>query len=78
MPHIQPTPPAASGSVARYEHTQAAPATPWVINHNLGRRPAVAVMTLGGQEMLADVLHMSANQVQVFFDGPTAGLAILN
>jgi hypothetical protein len=59
-----------------YSHTQATAAATWTVNHNLGRRPAVTVMTAGGLEVLAEVLHTSVNQVLVTFDQPTAGLAV--
>lgn len=52
------------------------PMSVWVINHNLNRRPLVGVFTIGGMEMLAEVIHISANQVQVSFDDPVAGYAV--
>lgn len=52
------------------------PIATWVINHNLGRRPLVGVFTVGGVEMMAEIIHVSLNQVQVFFDNPTAGYAV--
>jgi hypothetical protein len=64
------------GGGGNYQHTQAGAATTWVVNHNLGFRPNVQVLTAGGAEMLAEVLHTSVNQVQVFFDDPRAGLAV--
>lgn len=48
----------------------------WVINHNLNRRPLIGVFSVGGIEMMAEVIHISANQVQVIFDNPVAGYAI--
>lgn len=66
-------PPGPSGG--GYEHTQAMAAAVWAVNHNLGRRPNVAVLSLGGAEMLAEVLHPSTNQARVYFDAPAAGFA---
>lgn len=57
-------------------HTQAVAATTWTINHNLGYRPTVRPMTVGGAEMTAEILHASANQALVYFDSPTAGIAV--
>ena len=65
-----------SGLAARYEHSQPIAATPWIVNHNLGYRPQVQAVTVGGVALLAEVLHNSANQAFVYFDLPTAGLAI--
>ena len=48
----------------------------WIINHNLGRRPNTSVYSVGGVEMLAEIIQISNNQVQIFFDQPTAGYAI--
>lgn len=70
-------PPGSSGSgVEHFEHLQAAAAAVWIVNHNLGFRPNVTLTTLGGAEMLAEVLHISLNQVQVFFDDPRSGIAL--
>lgn len=68
--------PPAGGPGASYTHTQAAASDTWVVNHNLGYRPAVTVLSVGGKEMLAGVVHTSANQFVVSFDQPTAGLAV--
>lgn len=59
-----------------YKHTQSTAASTWVVNHNLGFRPNVAVTSLGGLLMLCEVLHISDNQVQVLTDTPTTGLAL--
>ena len=65
-----------AGAGARYEHLQTTASAAWVVNHNLGYRPSVQVLSLGGMAMLAEVLHSSDNQVRVYFDTPTAGLAL--
>lgn len=59
-----------------YQHTQSVAATTWTINHNLGFRPAVTILSVGGKEMIAELLHTSVNQVQVFFDTAVAGIAV--
>jgi hypothetical protein len=48
----------------------------WVVNHNLGYRPSVNALSVGGVAMLAEVVHASANQALVYFDSPTSGLAV--
>lgn len=72
-------PPGPAGPAsAFYQHTQASPATVWVINHNLGFRPAVELLDAGGSEFDAEVIHINQNQAQVFLDIPTAGVARCN
>lgn len=56
----------------------ATPLSPWVINHNLGRRPLVGAFSVGGVEMFAEILHINTNQVTITFDSPTAGFAIVS
>lgn len=63
-----------SGQV--FEHTQSAPSDVWTVNHNLGFRPGASVLSPGGAQLLAEVLHISANQLQVFFDSPQTGRVI--
>jgi Major tropism determinant N-terminal domain len=64
---------ALSGS--SYSQTYAAALT-WTVSHNLGFKPAVTVLSVGGVVVWADVLHISANQALVTFDQPTAGQAV--
>lgn len=64
------------GLAPSYTHDQPAAAAEWIVNHNLATWPAVRVMTVGGVEMLAEVLHTSANQLRIYFDQPTAGRAV--
>ena len=65
-----------SGLAARHEHNQSVPSANWVVNHNLGYRPQVQPLSVGGVAMLAEVLHTSVNQALVYFDAPTAGIAL--
>lgn len=59
-----------------HEHHQTVAAANWVVNHNLGFRPAVTILSVGGAQMLAEVIHASLNQVLVYFDEPMTGLAV--
>jgi hypothetical protein len=52
-------------------------ATLWTINHNLGFRPAVAILDSGGNEIEADVVHTGPNQLVIHFAIPVAGVARL-
>ena len=66
----------AGASGASYTHDQPAAADQWIINHNLGYRPSVAAHSVGGQIMLANIIHMSLNQARILFDGPVSGFAV--
>lgn len=59
-----------------YTHTQSVAADIWIVNHNLGFRPAVRALTVGGVEVMAEVIHASSNQLFIYFDFPLAGQAI--
>jgi hypothetical protein len=67
-----PGPPGMPGRGLGFEADFAA-AAEWVVNHNLGFRPLVSVLTPGGAEMDAEVLHTSLNQCRVYFSAPAAG-----
>lgn len=60
-----------------YVHTQSSPSNVWTINHNLGYRPTVELLTVGGVEFDAEVVHASGNQTLVYLTTPTAGTARL-
>lgn len=67
----------ASGSGVAFVHQQWVASTVWTVNHNLGLRPTVSILDAGGNEVEADVVHMSANQLLIRFAIPVAGLARL-
>ena len=69
--------PTGSSSGVAYLHTQTSTSAAWVINHNLGLRPAVSIVDSGGSEIEADVMHTSVNQLVIRFAIPIAGLARL-
>lgn len=70
---------AAAGSPgASYVHTQSVASTTWTINHNLGFRPSIELLTVGGVEFQADVVHVSENQALVYLVVATAGSARCN
>jgi hypothetical protein len=60
-----------------FEYIQAAPATVWTINHNLGYRPSVEILDAGSQEIDGEVAHPSVNQTVVTLNPASAGLARL-
>jgi hypothetical protein len=71
-----PPGPAGVSSNASFSHTQSAASDTWTVNHNLGFRPAASILSVGGKEMWAEVIHTSNNQFLAYFDAPVAGVAI--
>lgn len=65
-------PPGPAGQPA-YIHTQASASAEWVVNHNLGVRPLIVVLSPGGVEVEAHPIHMSTNQVRIHFAAPATG-----
>lgn len=73
-----PTGPA-GGESGSYEYTQVAPASSWVINHNLGYRPNITVEEAGtGYIIMCSEIHHSVTQVELQFNIPRAGTARLS
>lgn len=54
-----------------------APASVWIVNHNLGRRAVVTVLNNAGEQLDVYVRHMSVNQARVEFDVPVAGIVVV-
>lgn len=59
-----------------YLHNQISLSDIWTIPHNLARRPLVGITSVGGVEWFGgEVVHLSANTLQILFDQPTSGVA---
>lgn len=66
-----------SGNIdARYVHTQSIASSQWIVNHNLGVQPNIAVLSAGGIEMWAQVIRISENQVIIQLDSPMTGQVV--
>lgn len=65
----------AGAAAQAYVHQQPSPLATWTVNHNLGLRPLVTVLSPGGIEVEAEIIHASANQALVLFNSPSAGSA---
>lgn len=65
-------------SASAYTHTQSTPSDTWIINHNLGYKPSVELITVGGVEFDASVTHTSVDQTIINIAMPMAGSARLN
>lgn len=64
-------PPGPAG--ATYLHAQPFASADWIVNHNLGVRPSATVLSPGGVEVEAGVVHVSTNQLRVIFHTPQSG-----
>lgn len=58
-----------------YDHVQSSSSAEWIVNHNLGFRPSVTVLSPGGVEVGANPIHQSANQLRIYFAAPQSGTA---
>jgi hypothetical protein len=63
------------GAITDHIHTQGSPASIWTVNHNLGRKPLVAVFSPGAVEVEAEIIHHSDNHLSVLFATATTGSA---
>lgn len=61
-----------------FTFVQAVPSADWIITHNLGRHPAVAVVTTSGDLVDCAVAYPSDQQVVLTFFGGFAGTAYLD
>lgn len=64
-----------AGVAQGVEHVQSTPSAEWIVNHNFGFEPVVTVLSSGGIEVAANVVHMSKNQVRIYFATPQTGRA---
>jgi hypothetical protein len=56
---------------------QQVPATDWLWNHDLGFRPKPQVYNLAWQEIDAEVIHYSVNQLRVKVNPPSPGFILI-
>lgn len=48
----------------------------WVVTHNLGWEPLVQVLDVSGDEVEAQIIHITTNQFIVYFNSPRMGRVI--
>ena len=78
-PQGPPGAPGAPGpSSVSMNFEQTSPSDEWIINHNFGFFPNVILFTVGGIEMLGQVVNITDNQVRVYFTSAVAGTARLS
>ena len=63
---------------AHYTHHQTTASAEWIIEHNLGKNPAVEVIDSAGSVVVGDVQHNNTNIVTITFSAPFSGRAFLN
>lgn len=67
-----------SGGDLHYVHRQETPASTWVINHGLGKRPSVTVVDDYGDVVYADYEIVDNAKVIISFAGNVSGKAYIN
>jgi hypothetical protein len=60
-----------------YEHIQTIPASEWIVAHNLGQTPNVAVL-VGDEYVDTDCQLIDANTIRIAFPTPQAGKAVFS
>lgn len=65
-------------SGASYVHDQAVASDVWVVDHGLGRFPAIVTVDSAGDEVEGSVRYDSANRITVTFSAPFGGKAYIN
>lgn len=65
-------------SQEHYTHTQTVSSNVWVVQHNLGKNPAVSITDTGGNEVEGDVLYVNTNSLTLSFSAPFSGKAYCN
>jgi hypothetical protein len=66
------TPNPATAAPADFPFVQLTPVLSIDVAHNLGYRPSVSILSLGGAEMEGHKLHLSENVTRLSFTLPTA------
>lgn len=61
-----------------FVHQQIAASAEWVIEHNLGKKPSVTIVSSSGEVVLGKVVYMSDNALTIYFRAPFSGEAYLN
>ena len=67
-----------AGGDKTYTHSQTLPSTEWLVNHGLGKFPAVTVLDSAGSTMGCAIEHIDLNNVRIAAAYPIAGKAIFN
>lgn len=66
------------GGDKKYVHQQSSASAQWVINHNLNKKPSIAVVDSAGNNVIGEITYTNNNSITVDFSGSFAGYAYLN
>ena len=54
------------------------PSTTWIIVHTLNSYPSVTILDDSGNEILAGIKYISSSRIEIHFNIPVKGRALLN
>ena len=61
-----------------YRHVQTIATEVWIVGHNLGKYPTVAVVDSSGAQVIGDLFYISLNQIRLTFSAAISGEAYCN
>ena len=61
-----------------YTHNQSSSSASWVITHNLGKYPSVAVQDSAGTDVVGEVEYNTTQKLTITFSSAFSGTAYLN
>jgi len=65
-------------SDANFVFTQGSAATQWVVDHDLGKKPAVTVVDSAGTVVIGQVVYNTDNRCTLDFEAAFSGKAFFN
>lgn len=71
-------PPGSDATDKHYRHVQATALATWIVNHGLGKFPAVTVVDSSGTEVEGQVIYNSTTQITLNFSAAFSGEAFCN
>lgn len=69
----QQGPSGAAGAAEKFIHLQTVNSAEWIVNHNLGSKPMAEVLSVGGEAIIAEIQHITDNQLRVYLSAPMQG-----
>jgi len=70
--------PTITGEDKTYRHVQSGAVDTWVIAHNLGKYPTVAVVDTSGAVMIGEIHYTNLGALTITFSAPVSGEAYCN
>ena len=58
--------------------TQIAASNVWIVDHNLGKFPAVTIVDSAGTQVIGEIEHINQNQTRISFSASFGGKAYFN